>query len=320
MKVSILVPVYGVEKYIEKCAVSLFDQTYEDVEYVFVDDCTPDNSMQLLEAVIAKYPDKRAQTKLVRHDKNSGLGAARKTALNAATGDFVLNVDSDDFLSPDAVERLVAKQKETDADVVTGCIRIYRGDDQYETLQLPTENQETVLKMLLIHHTVPHNLCGRLVRRTLFTENGISPEEGVNQAEDYAVTPRLFFCAKTVATVSEPVYHYQIFSAGSFSDQISPRHVESFLKANQLVVSFFQAHDTKQTFRFAMETGMLNTYYDAMKVGLTVDEISRKCHYKPSGLFSLLHLLTAHPSTLRLLRFSYLTIKWLYKRWLRVPY
>lgn len=58
MKVSILVPVYGVEKYIEKCAVSLFEQTYEDVEYVFVDDCTPDNSMQLLEAVIAKYPDK----------------------------------------------------------------------------------------------------------------------------------------------------------------------------------------------------------------------------------------------------------------------
>ena len=59
MKVSLLIPVYGVEKYIEKCAVSLFEQTYEDIEYIFVDDCTPDNSMNVLSGVIERYPKRK---------------------------------------------------------------------------------------------------------------------------------------------------------------------------------------------------------------------------------------------------------------------
>ena len=320
MKVSLLVPVYGVEKYIEKCVVSLFEQTYDNLEYVFVDDCSPDNSMKIIQQVLEKYPHRQQQAKIIRHETNQGLGAARKTALGTATGDFVLNVDSDDFLSVDAVEKLVAKQVETGADIVTGCIRIYRGNEDYETLPLPKEDKDTLLKLLLIQNTVPHNLCGRLVRRSLFTDNAISPEKGVNQAEDYAVTPRLMFSAKTIASVPEPLYHYQIFSAGSFSDHMSLRHVESVLKANELNVSFFREHDVARDYRFAVETGMLNTFFIAMRVGLTWREISTKCHYKPTGLFRAIHWLLAHPSTIKLLRFSYLAIKWTYKRRLRVPY
>lgn len=320
MRVSLLVPVYGVEKYIEKCAVSLFEQTYGDIEYVFVDDCSPDNSMTVLQQVLARYPHLEQRVNIIRHETNQGLGAARKTALEAATGDFVLNVDSDDFLTNDAVEKLVAKQVETGADIVTGCIRIYRGTEDFETLPLPQEDRETLLKLLLIQNTVPHNLCGKLVRRSLFTDNGISPEKGVNQAEDYAVTPRLFFCAKTIASVPEPLYHYQIFSAGSFSDHITLRHVDSVLKANELNVSFFRQRDAGKVYRFAVETGMLNTFYIAMRVGLTWREISDKCQYVPTGMFRAVHQLLAHPSTLKLLRFCYLALKWLYKRYLRVSY
>ena len=104
MKVSLLVPVYGVEKYIRQCSRTLFGQTYDDIEYVFVDDCSPDNSVAVIRQVLAEYPHREQQVRIVRHDHNRGLGAARKTALEAATGDFVLNVDSDDYLSLDAVE------------------------------------------------------------------------------------------------------------------------------------------------------------------------------------------------------------------------
>lgn len=118
MKVSLLIPVYGVEKYIEKCAVSLFEQTYEDIEYIFVDDCTPDNSMNVLSGVIERYPKRKDHTRIIHHDCNKGLAQARNTALEAATGDFVLNVDSDDYLELQAIERLCAVADKKKADVV----------------------------------------------------------------------------------------------------------------------------------------------------------------------------------------------------------
>ena len=96
MKVSILVPVYGVEKYIERCARSLFEQTYEDLEYIFVDDCSPDNSIEILKNTLENYPKRKEQVKIIHHDKNQGLSGARNTALSHATGDYVIFVDSDD--------------------------------------------------------------------------------------------------------------------------------------------------------------------------------------------------------------------------------
>lgn len=122
--VSILVPVYGVEKYIERCARSLFEQTYESLEYIFVDDCSPDDSIAILKRVMEDYPERKDQVRIIQHDHNRGLAAARNTALDAATSPFISHVDSDDYLSLDAIQLLVNKQVETDADIVLGNFRI----------------------------------------------------------------------------------------------------------------------------------------------------------------------------------------------------
>lgn len=108
MKVSILIPVYGVEKYIERCARSAFEQTYKDLEYIFVDDCTQDKSIEILKRVLDDYPDRKGQVKIIKHEKNGGLSVARNTALDAATGDYIYYLDSDDELAKDCVEQMVA--------------------------------------------------------------------------------------------------------------------------------------------------------------------------------------------------------------------
>ena len=111
-KVSILVPVYGVEKYIERCARSLFEQTYDNIEYIFVDDCTKDRSIVILQKVLEGYPNRKNQVKILHHEKNRGLSAARNTALDASTGDYLMHVDSDDYLRKDAVlllQRIIKK-------------------------------------------------------------------------------------------------------------------------------------------------------------------------------------------------------------------
>ena len=89
IKVSILVPIYGVEKYIERCVRSLFEQSFTDIEYIFVNDCTKDSSMVILNKLIKEYEEKKGSIKIINHEKNGGLAASRITALKNATGEFI---------------------------------------------------------------------------------------------------------------------------------------------------------------------------------------------------------------------------------------
>ena len=117
-KVSIVVPVYGVEKYIERCARSLFTQTFGDIEYIFVNDCTKDSSMQVLEFVMKDYPARNVR--IINKEKNEGLPQARKTGVLASTGDFIMHIDSDDWVEHDIVEKLYARRKLLIWYIVTG--------------------------------------------------------------------------------------------------------------------------------------------------------------------------------------------------------
>ena len=118
MKVSIVVPIYGVEKYIERCARSLFEQTYEDIEYVFVNDATLDNSIQKLNEIIDKYSHRREHIKVLSHKENKGLPAARNTGLSVVTGEYIYHCDSDDWIEKDMIQSLCEKVIQEKADIV----------------------------------------------------------------------------------------------------------------------------------------------------------------------------------------------------------
>lgn len=321
MKVSVLVPVYGVEKYIEQCAISLFEQTYKDIEYIFVDDCSPDNSIQTLQSVLERYPNRIPQVRILKHDKNRGLGATRKTALEASTGEFVLNVDSDDYLSIDAVEKLVNVQKKTGADIVSGAHSMLTPDGILKEKNIYELDKDATLKLLLIQNTIPYNIWAKLIRKSVYIDNGINSVEGVNMAEDYCLVPRLIYAVSSLAYVTDSVYVYRLDSAsGIFHDFMKPHHITSFLKANEMVRHFVCSRDAKGEYHFALAIGMLNTYYNAINAGFSHQQISEICHYIPHGFFKICHMLFAHKTTKKLLRFSYLTIKWCYKKRLHFPY
>ena len=110
--VSVIIPVYGVEKYIERCARSLFEQTMEDLEYIFVDDCTPDASMDILARVMDDYPARRCQVKVLHNEVNRGLAYTRRRGVEASTGDYIIHCDSDDYVEKDIYEKLYAKATE----------------------------------------------------------------------------------------------------------------------------------------------------------------------------------------------------------------
>ena len=176
IKVSICVPVYGAEKFMEKCARSLFEQTYHNIEYVFVNDCTPDRSIEIIRQVLLDYPQRQASVKIVEHEHNRGLSASRHTAVLHATGDYFLHFDDDDYMETDAISRYVACAVETGADVVMADHNFVYQDQvvpYYDVV--PADKTDYVRRLLTRRSTI--EIWGRLIRRSFVMENQLFAPE-----------------------------------------------------------------------------------------------------------------------------------------------
>lgn len=247
--VSILVPIYNVEKYIERCVRSLMEQTYDNIQYVFVDDCSPDKSVEILLKTISEYPKRENNVKIVSHEYNRGLSAARNTAVKNATGLFLLHVDSDDYIEKDAVDNLVNIQTLSEADIVTGLAlkesKVYNNVVEIREYSSMHEATVDVIKISL-----RHTIWGRLIRKSLYTQNGLHATEGVNVGEDAQVIPQLFFYANKVAYCFKLVYHYNCENENSYVHKTTEinrlcQKREQDIKSYLIIRDFFKDKDVE---------------------------------------------------------------------------
>lgn len=250
-KVSICVPIYGVEKYIERCARSLFEQTYDNIEYVFVNDATKDNSIVLLQEVIHHYKAKSSNIKIINHAQNRGLAAARNTVVAAATGEFILHVDSDDYLEKNAVELLVKKQQESNADIVSADAIAYYPKYK-ERIIHPHFYSAKQMSINILNGNDCTYIWGRLIRRSLYIENHIEVCESINMGEDLQVASILAFYAKEVANLSVPVYHYECNNVNAYTSSYSKEKIRQNEISYHILCDFFK--------------GKGNDYEEAIKV------------------------------------------------------
>ena len=236
-KVSVIVPVYGVEKFITHCVDSLMAQTMrEGVEYIFVDDASQDASIERLTSVLSKYPERASQVKILVHERNKGLPAARNTGLAQATGEYVFHCDSDDFVEPEMLEVLYGEAKEKDADIVWFDWFLTFGSTERYMKQPEYDNPEDALKAML-GGTMKFNVWNKLVRRNLYTDNAITFPAGHGMGEDMTMM-MLFSYAKKIAYVPMAFYHYVKTNTAAFSQTYSARHLEE-LKYNVNRISSF---------------------------------------------------------------------------------
>lgn len=254
--VSILVPVYNVEKYIERCARSVFEQTYENLEFIFVDDCTPDNSIQILEQVLSEYPERINQVKIIHHDKNYGLATTRNTLVDNSKGEFILHVDSDDWIERNAVELLTKRQSETEADIVSGRFCRHTTNEKQDGIRISVEplvekDREDMLKTMLKYGSVVA-IWNRLIRSSLYLDYGIRCVEGIDAGEDLMISPRLVYYSQKVASCNSITYHYDRSNAFSYVNTL-PHSWDmqlQLIRACQLNVAFFC--DKEESFSEAM--------------------------------------------------------------------
>jgi len=258
--ISILVPVYQVALFIEQCAHSLFQQTYNNIEYIFVNDASPDNSIELLQQVLLHYPQRKTQVTIIHHTINQGIGATRNTLLKAAKGDYLMWVDSDDFITTNAVELLVDAIAVQHADIVTSeCYFEYRGTPS--SIVHCSKTPENNLKYIdaLAFRQVRAALWGTLSKRSIWIDNNIQMAENLNFAEDYYTTVRLFYFATTLTVVHQPFYFYNQTNQNSYTTgHKKEMHFQSiFTLFNHLNLFFDQQKEHTKFERFLAKAQMM---------------------------------------------------------------
>jgi glycosyltransferase involved in cell wall biosynthesis len=250
MTVSVLVPIYGVEKFIGRCARSLFGQTFDDVEYVFVDDGSPDDSIVMLGRILEEFPRRKPHVKIVRHEHNKGSAGARNTALDHATGKYVMYVDSDDYLEPDAVRLLHDKAVAETADMVVYDMRYDYGDKVFDNVEsIPADSHDYVKELLLRRKIL--GVCGKLFDRDLFGRE-LRFAEGINYGEDYMMISRLAYRARRIVKLDKVLYSYVQTNAGALTKVHSPererRNMRDIEYAVETLCHFFSQVPEKEVY------------------------------------------------------------------------
>lgn len=218
-KVSIIVPVYNVEKYIAQCLDSIIAQTLDDIQIICVDDCSTDNSVD----VVKKYIEKDSRIVLLRHDTNKGLSCARNTGIAYATGEYVGFVDSDDYVDETMFEKMYTKAEKTGSDIVISNINLYF-EDTGKTSVFRNNLFYTFLSgrtfSAIEYPLIIMNIGAwdKIYRRTYLLENNLTFPEG-KIYEDHIFTVKAYVTAKKMSVVNEPLYYYRKNSGVSITDK-----------------------------------------------------------------------------------------------------
>lgn len=240
VKVSVIIPVYGVENYIERCVRSLMEQTLDEMEFIFVNDCTKDSSVVILEQVISEYKSRVTNVKIIHHQINKGLPQARKTGLFYATGEFVAHCDSDDWVDRNLYEKLYHSAVSNNSDIAVCDFLVHRTDVVDERIGTRT-NDINAYRLNLLFQKDPVSMWNKLVRREIYSKDIIFPSD--NMGEDMATTLQLVAYCRKVSYIEDAFYHYDGTTAsitrGASKDVVLTRALQACRNVS-LAVRFYK--------------------------------------------------------------------------------
>ena len=251
IKVSILVPFFKVEKYVGRCVESLFTQTYKNIEYVFVNDCSPDGSMDVINDKIKAY-GMEDRCRMIVHEQNQGISASRNDCLDAMTGDYFLFIDSDDYIDSDMVELLVAAAVREDADIA-GCGYMEEfPDHSIEHRQHYSNDHDEMMRAITLL-TIKGVMWKLLIRSSIVTDHRdevrFIPDR--NMVDDYLFCCQVFYYARRFAGVDRQMYHWIQYNPNNYT------HTTVFAVESQ-------AASIRKTEEFYREKGVFGIVEDAL--------------------------------------------------------
>ena len=265
-KVSVIVPVYGVEKYIERCVRSLMGQTLKDMQFIFVDDCTPDNSINLLKDIIKDYPNRENQVVILYHDNNKGLPAARQTGIQAASGDYIAHCDSDDWVEANLYETMYNAAITQHADIsVCNC---FDSNGKVNIKERVGGYKDVITDCIddMLHGKMWWSLCNKLIKKEIYGCAIEYPKDGMG--EDMCTVLQLMLYCKNI--VYCPTVHYFYY--------INEESIMHYLTEEKCLSNF---HQINRNVEIVINVYERNNVYDYFKNGLCFIAFKSKGHLHP---------------------------------------
>lgn len=264
ISISIIIPVYNVEKYIERCARSLFEQSMTaGIEFIFVDDCTQDNSIQILKKTLTDYPRRASQTRIIHHPENKGLPASRKTGIDVALGQYIAHCDSDDWVEPDTYRLIIEKAKTENLDMVicNNYVMDHKGIEHIRLRKICDGqiSSASALKFLLTGEFAA-GIVQKVVRRDYYGLDLIDPVS--NMAEDLLLSTQLCWHCRRIGLISKPLYHYR-YNPNSLSRKISEsdtiKRCLDYTKNIDLMIGFLKSVNIYDCYKYDISSFKLQS-------------------------------------------------------------
>ena len=235
MLISIIITNFNSELYIERCINSLLCQLNGETELIIIDDCSTDNGVEVINQLIKRSSQK---IKLICNKKNLGIADSRNIGIKSATGDYLIFVDSDDYVADDYVATLTNSLRESHSDILLFDYTLCE-PNATRSVHNPEFSSKDAYISALLQSSIHNSLWNNLIRRDLIIENDIYIPSGFNMFEDKAICYKLFYYAKNITNTKKNIYIYDRTRVDSITRQSPSRHIAPALALLEGIDSFF---------------------------------------------------------------------------------
>ena len=250
MKVSVIVPVYNTEKYLEKCLDSLVNQTLKDIEIIVINDGSPDNSQKIIDKYKKEYKNIKAYKK-----ENGGISDTRNYGIEKATGDYIAFIDSDDYVSLDMYEKMYNKAVSGNFDIVVCDLNyVYENSDEIKRVSSKIEHDTTDIKKVMINNYPA--VWNKIFKRKLIKD--IKFKKGV-WFEDVEFLYKVYPYTKSIGVVKE-AYNQYLQRKGSITKSVDPR-IYNYIDNWNGLIDYYKDNDLYDKYKLELEYSYIRYIY-----------------------------------------------------------
>lgn len=279
MLISVVIPVYNTSSYLARCIDSIFEQDLKDVELIFIDDYSTDNSFEVLNQCLKGRESENITA--LKNPKNLGSGETRNKGISLAKGDYVIFVDSDDYVTSDYFQVLKNAIESRPDIVVFDMTEIWSNKTVLKHVDLPDSPLESVELLLL--NKMHNSLCNKMFKRSMFLQHDIRITKGLSMFEDKSICFKLFYYAKSQLYIDKSLYFYDRSRENSLTKEFKESNIQASVIVAKVIDDFFKDKEVSDNIHNAIQA---NKVHVLGYIGLYCVRTTRSKYAKELGKLS----------------------------------